>query len=112
MTGNTSNSVSAPANQTALNQAAQQVSAHKGDLEWITSATGQAAIAALQQQAMAQVSIPASRAAPGQVAATFSNLRLPWVIQSMAPVYDDPLKIENGGIDIELNVSVRLLETN
>jgi hypothetical protein len=30
----------------------------------------------------------------------------------MAPVYDDPLKIENGGIDIELNVSVRLLETN
>ena len=120
ITGNTSGNSSKPSTNTS-NSAAQQmaatqaqIQAHKGDVNWIMSAQGQAAIAALQTEAIAmahaklqQVSIPAANA-PNitKMVATLQGSRLNWT-NGTQQVVNQTFKADKDAFHETLTINVQ-----
>jgi hypothetical protein len=104
LTGNTSNSTSST--NSSASQAQAALEAHKNDISWLMDPQGQAAIAAIQKQAMSQVSIPAANAAnPMAMGQTFQSALLPWINGSSQPV-NTTLKFAKDELNITLQTSV------
>lgn len=95
-------------------QAQQQINAHKGDVNWLMSAEGQAAIAALQSQllgtvqnkiAAAGVVVP-NASSFAQLGASLGSAHLPWTNGQSQPV-NKTLHTQKDTTNITLKVTVQ-----
>jgi hypothetical protein len=121
-----SNSANAPASNSGApsrsnanagaqdNSASAQIEAHKGDAGWLMSAEGQAALAQMQQQAMAKLQaklnaagvVVPKEANASSLAAAVMSVQLPWTNGQVEPV-NQTLHVQKNGNTIELKISVR-----
>jgi hypothetical protein len=96
------------------NSASSQLNAHKGDASWLMSAEGQAALAQVQQQAMAKLQAKLNAAGivvpreanASSLAAAVMSVQLPWTNGQVEPV-NQTLHVQKDGNTIELKISVR-----
>jgi hypothetical protein len=107
ITGNTpGGDPSSTVDTSALAQAAQQLQSQQGNPAWLMSAAGQAALGAVEQQAIATVSIPASEAAtPTQMASTFQSIILPWKTGSALPA-KQILQFNSEGEELTITLAI------
>lgn len=97
-----------------LNQAKAQLEAHKGDVAWLMSAQGQAAIANIQKLAMAQAQSKIASAGVvipktnniSQLAATMASVHLNWTNGQTEPV-NQTLHVTKDGNTFTLTVTVQ-----
>jgi hypothetical protein len=102
------------ADSKALDAAKQALNSHKGDVGWLTSPAGQAAIADIQKQALQMTQ--SKTAAAGVVAPTatsfaglaqnLSSVHLPWTNGSAQPV-NKTLHVKKDDTDITLTIIVQ-----
>jgi hypothetical protein len=96
------------------NSASAQLNAHKGDASWLMGAEGQAALAQMQQQAMAKLQtklnaagvVVPKEANASSLAAAVMSVQLPWTNGQVEPV-NQTLHVQKNGNTIELKISVR-----
>ncbi|HKF46173.1 MAG TPA: hypothetical protein VKB38_02365 [Terracidiphilus sp.] len=96
-----------------MNSAKDEIEAHKGDVAWIMSAEGQAAIARVQAEAMGIVQPKLAAAGfdlpsvnnAGQLGMSLASAHLQWTNGQTTPVFQT-LKVQKNGMDFELTVSV------
>jgi hypothetical protein len=97
-----------------LDQARAQIEAHKGDVSWLMSPAGQAAIASAQKQALAiaqskmaakGVVIPHANTA-AQLASTLASAHLRWTNGQAEPV-NQSIHVRKGNNDFTLTVTVQ-----
>jgi hypothetical protein len=107
MTGNTSPSPT-PVAQSGYDPQAE-LNAHKGDISWIMGAQGQAAIAAIQKQAIGKFStIAANQPTSAAMMATLQSALLPWTNGTEQTV-DKTMqftKNDNGYLTVTLQTTV------
>jgi hypothetical protein len=108
-----SGSSSSGGNSSSMDKARAQIEAHKGDVSWIMSPEGQAAIANLQKAALGQVQSRAAGAGVvlpksnnlAQFTSSIQSAHLPWTNGNAEPV-NKTLHVTKDSKDIVLTITV------